>query len=263
DAESERRFSAPNCVELAEATALITAVALDPLLVARQVATEREASSSEHPDEPLDNPPDAPPDDPPDDTPTPTVSEPTDFNFDLVLTATDEPALPPRTVELGVGVFGTGAWGPATAGFGGIAGSFAVFAERWRWQLEGGWSIPRTLALADGRRGRVQAWHLGTRGCVVPRLGAIELPVCPGVEAGMVFARGLPPTTNTLLASQPWAAVVIGQGLRWPIIPRLALTAEAAVLISLVRGRFLIGDQTLSSLTPVGFRGALGLEARF
>src|SRR5690606_5508648 len=28
DAESERRFSAPNCVELAEATALITAVAL-------------------------------------------------------------------------------------------------------------------------------------------------------------------------------------------------------------------------------------------
>jgi hypothetical protein len=78
-----------------------------------------------------------------------------------------------------------------------------------------------------------------------------------------VFARGLPPTTNTSSASQPWVAIVVGQGLRWPFLDRLALTVEAAVLISLTRGRFTIGDETLASLTPVGFRGALGLEARF
>jgi hypothetical protein len=250
DGASERSFSAPVCAELAEATALITAVALDPVLVARRVTEQPEAVSIEPPAQP-----------PPVEPEPPEPPEP-QTDLDLVLSDPTEPTRP-RTVKFGVGLFGTGAWGPASAGFGGLAGSFAVFAGLWRWQLEGGWSIPRTLALDDGRRGRVQAWWLGTRGCVVPALRTIELPLCPGVEAGQVFARGLAPTTNVSNGMQPWAAIVLGQGLRWPFLDRLALTVEAAVLVSLVRGRFTIGDETLASLTPVGFRGALGLELRF
>jgi hypothetical protein len=256
---SERRFSAPACVELAEAVALISAVALDPVLVARSVAAVSESLAPE----PLA---DEPPVEPPSRAPQPLAPEP-GLGLDLTLSEPDDPASP-RSVRLGVGLFGTGAWGPAATGFGGVAASFAVFRDRWRWQLEGGYAIPRTLSLADGRRGRVEAWWLGTRGCVVPRIdsrigGALELPSCPGVEAGQVFARGLPPTTNTHSESQPWAAIVIGQGLRWPFIERLALTVEAAVIVSLVRGAFVIGDRQLTSLTPVGFRGGLGLEARF
>ncbi|HVH98289.1 MAG TPA: hypothetical protein VM869_06255 [Enhygromyxa sp.] len=255
DGTSERRFSAPACVELAEATALITAVALDPVLVARHVTQQREAAeaASVEPQPARINPP----------TPAPAEPEALASNSSAAFVADNPEPLPPRTFQLGVGLFGTGAWGPATVGFGGLAGSFAMFANRWRWQLEGGWSIPRALTLDDGRRGRVQAWWLGTRGCVVPRLGPIELPSCPGIEAGQVFARGLPPTTNISSASQPWAAIVLGQGLRWLLHDRVALTVEAAVLVSLVRGRFRIGDQTLASITPVGFRGALGLEIRF
>jgi hypothetical protein len=254
DGASERSFSTPACTELAEAVALITAVALDPVLVARHVAEQRESASISQPVEP--------PAEPPAVVPAKPEPEPPDLNLDLVLSDADEPARP-RTVKFGLGLFGTGAWGPATAGFGGLGGSFAVFAGLWRWQLEGGWSIPRTLALDDGRRGRLQAWWLGTRGCVVPKLGVVELPLCPGIEAGQVFASGLPPTTNLSNGSQPWAAIVLGQGLRWPFLDRLALTVEAAVLVSLVRGRFTIGNETFASLTPVGFRGTLGLEVRF
>lgn len=255
DGTSERRFSAPACGELADAAALITAVALDPVLVARSIAIQPElAPTQPETIEPIVEPP----------PPTVTTEEPPlESNFDLVLSTTDEPEPSRRNVVLGVGLLGTGAWGPATTGFGGLAGHFAVFADRWRWQLEGGWSIPRTLSLADGRRGRLQSWWLGTRGCVVARVGAVELPSCPGVEAGQVFARGIAPTTNSTRERQPWAAIVVGQGLRWPFVRQLALTVEAAVLVSLVRGRFMIGDQTIASLTPIGFRGALGLEARF
>jgi hypothetical protein len=260
DGASERRFSSPACTELADAAALITAVALDPVLVARRVAEQREAAELEslQPVEP--EPAEPEPIEPP--AAELDESEPLG-SLNLSIDDDDPEPLPPRSFELALGVFGTGAWGPATVGFGGLAGSFAAFADRWRWQLEGGWSIPRTLTLDDGRRGRVQAWWLGTRGCVVPRVGVVELPSCPGVEAGQVFAGGLPPTTNVSTASQPWVAIVVGQGLRWPFLDRLALTLEAAVLVALVRGRFTIGDETLASLTPVGFRGALGLEARF
>ncbi|MFO7565137.1 MAG: hypothetical protein R6X02_20995 [Enhygromyxa sp.] len=255
---SERRFSAPACVELGDAVALISAVVLDPVLVAREVSARAEAAAraetstqAELIAAPIEPPP-APPPQP----------ESSDFNFDLVLSEAEaEPA--PRIVTLGLGIHGTGAWGPTATGFGGLAGSFAVFADRWRWLLEGGWSIPRTLALDDGRRGQVQAWRIGTRGCVVPRVGVLELPSCAGAELGQVFARGLAPTTNTASASQLWAAAVLGQGLQWPVLPRLALSVEATVLVSLVRGSFLIGDQVFASITPLGFRAALGLETRF
>ena len=148
-----------------------------------------------------------------------------------------------------------------------VAIGFAVFAERWRWQLDAGYLTPRVLSLADGRRGRVQGWWLGTRGCVVPRLGQgrrpVELPLCPGVEAGQLFARGIAPTRNSSSRRQPWAAVVVGQGLRWPVVEHLALTADLAITIGLTRGAFAIGDQALTRHAPVGARGSLGVEARF
>lgn len=247
---SERRFSAPLCAELADATALITAVALDPVLVAREIASRAEPDSPPQIVAPLDEPPPA----------KPATPEPIDHTPRIV---DDDPGPSPRNVDLGLGVFATGAWGPTTTGYGGVAGSFAVFARRWRWQLEGGWSFPRTLALDDGRRGRVHAWRLGTHGCLVTPVRVIELPTCAGIEAGSVLARGLAPTTNSTDASQPWAAVVIGQGLRWPFSSHLALAIDIALPIALVRGRFVIGEQTFVSLTPIGVRGALGLEARF
>jgi hypothetical protein len=174
-------------------------------------------------------------------------------------------------VKLGIGAFGTGSWGPTKNGFGGVAASFAVFADRWRWQIDGGYSIPRTLSLDNGRRGRVQAWWLDTRGCLVPNFRAgnkpmrtLEVPLCLAIETGQAFARGLPPTRNPASASRPWLALGASVGLRWPLIKGFALTTDAELLTSLVRrGRFRIGDETLTEIARVGFRGALGVEVRF
>jgi hypothetical protein len=259
----ERSFSAPSCTELADAVALITAVALDPVLVARRtqvIDDEPELVESIEPPKPSEVP----------ESPEPEaiveteVPEPeSDPLRGLVLTESADSAPLERDVDLGIGVQGFGAWGPTAAGFGGLAGSFAVFAGRWRWQLDGGWWAPRVQTLDDGRSGRIQGWWLGTRGCVVPRVGAVELPLCPGIEAGQAIARGIAPTTNVRGARQPWVAIVVSPGLRWAFVDRVALTLDAALLVSLVRGRFLIGDEPIASLTPVGFRGSLGLEVRF
>lgn len=254
DGNAERRFSAPACSELADAIALITAVALDPVLVARRTETIDLDSAEPEPE----------PTEPEPIEPEPTEPEPDDDPLrGLVLTEIPEPSLPARDFDLAIGVQGIGSWGPTETGFGGLAASFSVFAGRWRWQLDGGWWIPRTQTLADGRGGRIQGWWLGTRGCLVPRVGAVELPLCPGIEAGQVIARGIAPTTNVRGGRQAWVAIVVGPGLRWAVTDRLAITADATLLISLVRGRFLIGDEPLASTVPVGFRGALGLEIRF
>jgi hypothetical protein len=250
DGNAERRFSAPACTELADAIALIAAVALDPVLVARRTTVV--------------DPDPAEPVEPPELVETVETVEPAEDPLQgLVLVETPEDSRTARDVQLGIAVQGTGGWGPTATGFGGLAGSFAVFAGRWRWQLDGGWWIPRTQTLDDGRGGRIQGFWLGTRGCVVPRIAAVELPLCPGFEAGQVSARGIAPTTNVRGASQPWVAIVVSPGLRWAVVDRLAITLDAALLISLVRGGFVIGDQPLTSVVPVGFRGALGLEVRF
>jgi hypothetical protein len=256
DGNAERRFSASACTELADAIALITAVALDPVLVARRTRVI-EVDSPElvpEPEPELVEPPDIGSLEPEHDT---------DPLSNLVLTETPDPAPPARYFELAIGGQAIGSWGPTDTGFGGLAGSFALFAGRWRWQLDGGWWIPRTQTFADERRARIQGWWLGTRGCLVPRVGAVELPLCPGFEAGQVIARGLAPTTNVRGGTQPWLAIIVSPGLRWAVLDRLALTADATLLVSLVRGRFLIGDQPIASMVPVGFRGALGLEVRF
>lgn len=260
DGNAERRFSAAACVELADAIALITAVALDPVLVARRTTVVETRPSEPEIEPPEIGPPELDePIDPPE-----LVEPPNDDPLQgLILTAIPEDSPRTRDVDLGIGVQGIGSWGPTETGFGGLAGSFAVFAGRWRWQLDGGWWIPRTQTLADGRGGRIQGWWLGTRGCLVPRIGAVELPLCPGIEAGQVRARGIAPTTNVRGGTQPWVAITVGPGLRWAVVDRLALTLDATLLVSLVRGRFLIGDEPITSMVPVGFRGALGLEVRF
>ncbi|MFV8754659.1 hypothetical protein ACNOYE_29280 [Nannocystaceae bacterium ST9] len=258
EGNDERRFSAPACGELADAVALIGALALDPVLVARRTQVVSASELVNEPEGPIELP------EPPElDVELDEVEPEPEPLRGLSSIATPDPSPRARAVELGIGVQGLGGWGPIEAGFGGLAGSFAVFAGRWRWQLDGGGVFPRTPTLADGRGARIVGWWLGSRGCVVPRIGAVELPACAGVEAGQVRARGVAPTTHVRGGVQPWVALLVSPGLRWAVLDRLALTADATLLVSLVRGRFVIGDEPLASVVPIGFRGALGLEVRF
>ena len=277
DGNDARSFSAASCEDLADAGALIIAVALDPVLAA---ATVRERTTAP---EPAPTPTSVPvedtsaavvepaeadareedPKDPKDEENEGRVRRPRGQDD-------DDGEAPSRDFVIGVGLSGTVSWGPITEAVGGLLGTFSLTSREgpWRWQLEGGWWAPRTLRFIDDRGGRVQGWHVGTRGCYVlrgatTRVAPPELPLCLGFEAGQVSAEGLPPTTNIQRQRLPWVAPTVSAGLRWPFLPWLALAMDLSVSMPLFRGRFTIGDTQLTAIAPVPVGGVLGLEARF
>ncbi len=266
DGTSTRRFSASACEDAAAAAVLVIAIALDPVQVAEGLHESFEPAPT--PSEPTPSelgpaelgPAELAASEPTPSEPTPsepTPSEPAASEAALLLDAARRSA--PR---VGLRVFGTGAWGPTRTGYGGIGGSVALFGPRWRWELSAGWSIPRVVGLDDARRASVDGWWVGTRGCFVPELGALEFPLCPGVELGQVRGRGIAPTANPRSATFAWVAPLIGQGLVWSPLDRLAIGVEFAILVPLTRGSFSIAEREVQRLASVGARALLGVELR-
>jgi hypothetical protein len=115
----------------------------------------------------------------------------------------------------------------------------------------------------DGLSLRVWQWSGQLRGCWVPRVGPLELPVCGGLEAGAARAtsRGVPIRRT---ATIPFVAGVFGAALAWPFARRFALWVEGMGWVSATRPAF-----TVDGLPPWftarrgGFDGAVGLEVRF
>ncbi|KIG19287.1 hypothetical protein DB30_03843 [Enhygromyxa salina] len=156
---------------------------------------------------------------------------------------------------------GGGGYGPTNSSFGAVGAGVALFGHRWRWSVDAGWWLPRTI-LREQAGGRFQAWWIGTRGCVVPQRGELEFPLCAGMEAGQVFARGLAPAINTRDATSPWIAATLTPAVAWVVTARVAIVAEAGLLLPLGRGSFDVGEQSLASLSPVGIRALLAVELR-
>jgi hypothetical protein len=245
---SERSFSAETCEEIAGAVALVAAVSLDPVVVTRELAEARAAATSAPPPKPQTEPepePDL------EDSPPP-VPEPAPEEIEAPFA---------RNFQIGLRVFGGGGYGPTTTGYGAIGAGAALFGRLWRWSLDGGGWLPRTVR-SDQAAGRFWGWWLGTRGCVVPALRAVEVPVCAGLELGQVLATGLAPALNARGAGYPWVAASISGGVTWVIIERVAVFVDAAALLPLISGDFRVGDQTLQQVVPVGVRATIGIELR-
>lgn len=254
---TERSFSAASCEELADAVALVAAVSLDPVVVAREVAEAQSAVTSEQPPEPPaaqeTNPEPAPALlEPPSDAPEPPLLEPS--------SEAREPS-PARNFQIGLRVFGGGGYGPTATGYGAVGAGAALFGRLWRWSLDGGGWLPRTIR-SEQAAGRFWGWWLGTRGCVVPSRRTIEFPFCAGLELGQVRALGLAPALNPRAANYPWAAASISGGVTWVIIERVAIFVDAAAIVPFISGDFRVGDQSLERLVPIGVRASLGLELR-
>lgn len=253
EGESQREFEAPDCEALADAVALIAAVALDPVLVARQTREALAAANAPEADVPR-----------PDDQDLAQAPESPEPAPTLVLGPL-EPLddAPRRRVGFAASLRGGAGMGPTANAFGHVAGGFALLGARFRWQLDAGIALPRSLVLDDGRRGRVIGWWIGSDACLVTRVKVVELPVCLGFEGGLVHARGLAPTANTRAQRQPWLAPRLRLGLRWSVLPRLALLLDLELLVPLVRAGFTIGDATLTSVPALALRGGAGVELRF
>lgn len=250
---TERSFSATTCDELADAVALVAAVSLDPVVVARELVDVPLADAIAQPIEPVAAPEDNLEPAPDELVLTPSLLEPTPDEPDPIVT---------RTFGIGLRAFGGGGYGPTTTGYASLGAGAAMFGRLWRWSIDGGGWLPRTIGTDQGA-GRFWGWWLGTRGCVVPSRRMIELPFCAGLELGQVRALGVAPARNTRTGSYPWAAASVSGGVTWVIIERVAIFVDAAALVPFFSGDFRVGDQSLQQVVPIGVRASLGVELRF
>jgi hypothetical protein len=226
----ERTIEAANCEALAEAVLLVVAVAVE---AAQAEVLEPEPEPEETEPEPEPEP-----------------------EFEL------EPAPPPKPeprVHGHLGVLGGGGYGPIDAGMGTVALELGVHGRWWRASVRGLFVPPRVTT------GRYDAGFGGLRACVVPPLarGRIELPVCAGIEAGVVRGRGLDTSPNPRTATLPWAAADLGPALLWVPNRLVALGVEVDLVVALLRGGFTVGGEIAQSFPPVGARALAHVEVRF
>jgi len=278
----ERSFSAPSCAELSRASALIAAVALEPVLVASELETSKPKPEPEPEPEPRLGP---------DVSGTGTTTASSEALFDPSV----ESALSANTVlpdygerarsrrprprpRVGFGLAGGGGYGPIQAGWLSVGASVAVFAGLWRWELDGGWgaaprlsglskdasAIPEDPEPTTSETARFRGWWLGTRGCVVPGVAAhgVEFPICPGFEIGEIRVNSIEPTVNPGTQGRLWGAASLGLGFNWQFVERAALTIDGTLLVPISRGDFVIDGEVAGTFAPVGVRGMIGFEIR-
>lgn len=254
---STRELRGPSCEELTDAAALVIAMTIDPRLLETlhdppavpepevpEAATsgpmlsepgEAGAPAKGRDGEPSEASPAeertarAPADSPAADSPAAARPPPTS-------------AAPPARERSPASLHGLGR---AQAGVGGgpLPGAAAVLGlaaglggRGWRVELSASYWTPRTRAsaanLAVGVR--AQLWTLGAHGCGEPRWRTLSFPLCAGVLAGAVHARGVGELEPRSVASR-WVALALEPGLVWWARPRLGLALRAEGHAALAR----------------------------
>lgn len=220
-----RTLLAPRCEALAKATALLVAMAIDPLPVAARL--DALPASPQVPEPVLD------PTAPTESSPAVTVApSPT----------TDTPPRRRRTR----GFFGLFA-GPGIGVQPRVTGVFGVRTglSRRRLRVELGWrhTLPTVGVYGDrpGLGARIYGWAASARACFSPPLGPVELPLCAGAVVGRTRANGQG-TDDDRVVHTPRAAALASAGLRWRFAERFALTGTVDVELPLVRSAYHIEE---------------------
>lgn len=239
-----RRIEAARCDVLASAAALVMAVMLDPAALAESVEA-------------------APPEPPP---PVPAVVAPVRLPppRETIPAASEPPPSPrPRTrVDVALGLRAGGGWGALPRGAATFAGLLALRIASARVELVGIGVLPQERRTAHDAGVRLEPWAVGLRGCWAPQLGPIELPLCGGVEAGQIRARGLGLAQPRAIAV-PWLAWPFGVSVVWAPHRRFAIVAGVEGWVSTTRPRFVIPDLgALYTLPRAGVRALAGFEVR-
>lgn len=249
----ERTLEADDCRALADATALVVALAIDPVAVAE--AMEAFAADDEV---------EAPPREATPVVPAPARREAT----------TPEPRTPSGSGEgssegssrpggllrVGAGV-GLGAL-PGATGVPSLAAGLRW--RRARLELEGTYWIPRVSEPVDGARVAVQLGTAAVRGCGQLGRDRLEAPLCGGVQLGGMRGRGQG-APNAHAAVGLWVALEASVGLSWWFRPRWALAGGFAAAVPLRQPSFeLTDDPPVSLFEPSAVVGRvwLGIELR-
>lgn len=149
-------------------------------------------------------------------------------------------------------------------GFSGDVGlALGLSWPRWRLELAGDFIAPRTATTPQATL-RASLLAAGLHGCARLGRGALEFPVCGGLELGGMRGVAHGPTVDRA-ATGLWFAGVLGLGLAWRFHPRLALWAALQGRLA-VRPSFQLRDPgpkiELFEPWPASARLLLGLELR-
>ena len=236
----EQVLHADSCESLADATALLVAVLMDPIATAGTLS--RRPAPLVRPRQPapvarVERRP----------APEPAAAPPIKPKWAL-------------GVQLGVG----GEYQAVPRGTGGARFGFLVHRPGFELRIMGSYWLPRRTS-SDGQPGAVV--QLGTAGlspCWVPTVGRIQLPVCAGLEAGGIRGDGIE-VDRARGPTIAWLAATVGPGIRWWVRPRVALVAGLEGYGALLRPQLTLGDDSrvLHEPSTLGFRGLLGVSIGF
>jgi hypothetical protein len=260
DGETRREFAAPDCETVADAAALVLAVALDPVGVS--VGLSELGPSEPAASEPTPTGPSVPEEPPVE--PDPSVeAEPIELPPAITRASDSLADERPRNLGVGVRVLGGGGYGPTNTGYATIGGTLALLGPRWRVEIGGLWAIPRVVRVDAGFGGRFDSWAVIGRGCFAPSIRRLELPLCGGVELGSVRGRGLDELPISGRASFLWIALAVAQGLWFSPIERVGIGVEVDLAVPLNRGVFAIESSEIQQIAAVTVRGLAGVELRW
>lgn len=250
-AASARTLEAESCDDLARATVVVAAIAIDPL------------SGSE----PREPPPIEPPEKPtPEPTPEPKVTPPPPLRESREPPREPQRTPPPPDSTWSIGAGGGAGWSSGTAGIARLVAGW----ERRRLAIRFGPDLWLPTRYEDGDpvpRG-VSVGHAlaQVRACFVPGRATWAIPLCGGARAGASFARGFgvqDARTRFSLA----AATLASLGLRWrpgSESPGLGLFVQTDAAVQLTRPRFHTADRPPAYIgSSIALAVLAGAEVRF
>ncbi|MCA9688183.1 MAG: hypothetical protein KC636_01145 [Myxococcales bacterium] len=265
-----RRVEHGSCEVLARTAVMILAIQLSPVEVTLAVGDAVLAAppQAETPAPPPDHA--APPPQPPDHA-APPPQPPARVAFETPPRSTEAargrapPSARPRRPLRGAirlqGALGLAALPSLDAG-GGL--TLALLGRRLRIELTGAAWAPATLEHPTlPVSGTLRFWSGGVRAGAFARVGAVELHLHGLVEVGALTASATP-LANAVRQTAAWLGIGLAAGLAWPVHRVIALWIGAEGFGVPVRPRFTIGNLgEFYEARPAGFRGVLGVEARF
>ncbi len=259
--EYVRELESPRCEDLTDAAALILAMTIDPLgpLDPADELEPDEADSTLVVEEPASTDEPLPPD-----QPAPAEQQPT-------------PAERERGPLVALRLGAIGSFGPLPGFSGGPQLALAVGARAGRSdakprasvrvELSGSYLVPRVATADQADAGvRVSLGQVGLRGCGVPELGAVSLPFCVGVQAGVMHGRGFGADLgdSARATALPWAAAEFGVAVAYALTPRIAPWLGVDGAVPLVRPGFEVRDLgVVHRAASAGVQVMLGVELRF
>lgn len=260
DATRQRSMVGSDCAVLAEAAALLAAMAIDPSVLERMGASDAAVEQAEQAQEIEGEEP--PKEDPPHDEPPPQEESPPQ----------DEPPPPElepsgRRFTIGLRAHGGISYGDLPGVGAILRAAFTLTWDRARLELEGHYAFNRVVTFTgDPPRGAALTAALGVvRGCAVARHrpSRLEFPMCAGFEGGAELGVGFG-FDGARRGSIPWLAIDLAPGLVWAPIRNVAIGLTVEPWVALVRRRFEIDNLgVIWRPLPVGVRVLAGIEARF